>query len=140
MNRADLQQLAKLRIKEAEVLLNNGSYEGAYYLAGYAVECALKACIAKLTKRFDFPLDPKTVQRTVYIHDITELLKSARLTADFEREIQSNLVFKNNWGIVKDWSEQSRYETRIAEADARDLFTAIAGRRNGVLSWLRKYW
>jgi HEPN domain-containing protein len=51
MNRADLQQLAELRITEAKVLLDNGFYAGAYYLAGYAVECALKACIAKLTNR-----------------------------------------------------------------------------------------
>jgi HEPN domain-containing protein len=33
------------------VLLEAGLYAGAYYLAGYAVECALKACIAKKTAR-----------------------------------------------------------------------------------------
>jgi HEPN domain-containing protein len=50
MNRTDLQQLAELRIKEARILLDGDSYSGAYYLAGYAIECALKACIAKRTK------------------------------------------------------------------------------------------
>ena len=64
MNRKELQTLAKIRIKEAEVLLNNNlnnkRYDGAYYLCGYGVECALKACIAKNTKRYEFP-DKQTV-------------------------------------------------------------------------------
>jgi hypothetical protein len=47
MNRNDLQNLSRLREKEAKVLLDNGCFAGAYYLLGYAVECALKACIAK---------------------------------------------------------------------------------------------
>jgi HEPN domain-containing protein len=44
MNRDDFQQLADVRIAEAAVLLAQGNYDGAYYLAGYAVECGLKAC------------------------------------------------------------------------------------------------
>ncbi|HLF84399.1 MAG TPA: HEPN domain-containing protein [Blastocatellia bacterium] len=55
MNRNDLKLLAVTRLREAKVLLANGEYSGAYYLAGYVVECALKACIAKRTKRHDFP-------------------------------------------------------------------------------------
>ncbi len=55
MNRIDLQQLARARLREAEALLNAGEWSGAYYLAGYAVECGLKACIAKLTGLARFP-------------------------------------------------------------------------------------
>jgi HEPN domain-containing protein len=50
MNRADFHKLAEIRIKEARVLLDRKCYAGAYYLAGYAVECALKACIARKTQ------------------------------------------------------------------------------------------
>lgn len=35
--------------------MDQGLYDGAYYLSGYAVEWALKACIAKNVKRYDFP-------------------------------------------------------------------------------------
>lgn len=49
MNRLDLQNLALARLEEVEVLLNNHKYSGAYYLSGYVIECALKACIAKQT-------------------------------------------------------------------------------------------
>ena len=55
MNRLDLQQLSDLRIGEAKALLAQGFPEGAYYLAGYSVECALKACIARRTREHDFP-------------------------------------------------------------------------------------
>ena len=55
MNKRDLQALADAKIKEAQALYRSGRYDGACYLAGYAVECALKACIAKRTKKHDFP-------------------------------------------------------------------------------------
>ena len=54
MNRQDLQNLALTRLEEVEVLLNNHKYSGAYYLSGYVIECALKACIAKQTQEFDY--------------------------------------------------------------------------------------
>src|SRR5204863_304605 len=55
VNRTEFQQLAEVRIKEAEALLAAGLWDGAYYLAGYAVECGLNACIANLFKAETFP-------------------------------------------------------------------------------------
>jgi hypothetical protein len=55
VDRKDLQELSTVRPKEAAALLKAGLFDGAYYLAGYAVECALKACIAKGTQRYEFP-------------------------------------------------------------------------------------
>jgi len=55
MNRLDLQQLAWERSGDAQELLAAGRWSGAYYLCGYAVECGLKACIAKLSRLHDFP-------------------------------------------------------------------------------------
>ncbi len=80
MTRFDFQRLAKIRIKEAEALLDNGHYNGAYYLAGYAVECALKACIAKQTLRYDFP-EKRRVDNS-HTHDLTKLVR----VADLEKE------------------------------------------------------
>jgi HEPN domain-containing protein len=78
MNRSDFKQLAEIRIEEALVLLVQGKYDGAYYLAGYAVECALKACIAKLTNDGDFPPGPN-LRDSHYSHDIEKLVVTARL-------------------------------------------------------------
>jgi HEPN domain-containing protein len=69
MNRADFQQLSELRLREAQALLAAGLPDGAYYLAGYAVECALKACIAKRTREHDFA-DKKLVNDS-HTHDLT---------------------------------------------------------------------
>jgi HEPN domain-containing protein len=55
VNRTQLQQLAEERVRDAKALPNAGQWSGAYYLAGYAVECGLKACIAKLTNLNDSP-------------------------------------------------------------------------------------
>jgi hypothetical protein len=75
MNRVDFQMIAFLRLEEAQILLAAESFSGAYYLAGYAVECALKACIAKATHQHDFP-DKKRVNDS-YSHDLTLLLRTA---------------------------------------------------------------
>jgi HEPN domain-containing protein len=56
MNRTDFQEIAELRLKESKALLATGFAEGAYYLAGYAVECALKSCIAKSTENMISPI------------------------------------------------------------------------------------
>ncbi|MSS70365.1 MAG: DNA-binding protein [Candidatus Latescibacteria bacterium] len=138
MNRFDLHHLSRLRVKEAKVLLDHKCHEGAYYLLGYAVECALKACIAKQTKRFDFP-DQKTVNKS-YVHDLNQLLELSGVKSEHEKEIQSNRVFELNWAIVKDWSEKARYSGQISETEAIGFYSAVVSRRNGVLSWLKKRW
>ena len=138
MNRADLQEISSLRVEEARVLLRNGYYSGAYYLIGYAVECALKACIAKQIRRYDFP-DRKLVNDS-YTHDLERLLGVSGLKEELDSESAGNQALEENWSIVKDWSEQSRYRSDIPENEARDLLSAVTARRNGVLSWLMRWW
>lgn len=138
MNRADLQRLAKIRVREAKVLLDNQCYQGAYYLLGYAVECAFKACIARQTKRYDFP-DRKFVN-DIYTHDLNKLLSVSGLEPEHRKESRKNPNFELNWTIVKDWSEQSRYATGVTRAKARNFRTAVVSRRSGILPWLQKWW
>jgi HEPN domain-containing protein len=138
MKRRDLQALAKLRLREARILLDNRCYEGAYYLAGYAVERALKACIAKKAQRHDFP-DRKRVNDS-YSHDFDQLLRVADLKPAHEIELKMNTAFAQQWFTIKDWSEQARYKPVIQQADAEGLYQAITDRQNGVLSWLKKFW
>ena len=137
MNRNDLQQIARIRLKEAKKLLDNGLYDGAYYLSGYAVECGLKACIAKNTRRYDFP-DKRTVFDS-YTHSLEQLIGVASLRPDLKTEIRTNRDFASNWALVKDWNESSRYEKHDSKK-ARAIYYAIVSRRNGVLKWIRKYW
>ena len=88
MNRADFQQLANLRIAEAKALLAAGFPAGAYYLAGYAVECAIKACIARTVQQYDFP-DKDKVNES-YQHNLVRLLKPAGLESELKDEISKS--------------------------------------------------
>jgi HEPN domain-containing protein len=137
MNRNDLQNLARIRLRESRLLLKNGHYEGAYYLCGYAVECALKACIAKKTKEHDFP--DKRIVNASYTHSLNNLIKIAGLGEDFNKERKNHKDFESQWGIVKDWNESSRYK-KIKGKDAKSLFSAVTEKQNGVLQWIKQHW
>ena len=137
MNRTELQTLADVRIAEARVLLAAGMFDGAYYLAGYAVECALKACIARLTNQDDFP--NKEFAQECYPHSIEKLVRLAGLLGQRDADAPHGSTFESNWIALKDWSEASRYE-RNTEAEARTLLQAVTHTTNGVLPWLKRRW
>jgi HEPN domain-containing protein len=139
MNRSDLQNLAELRIREAKILLDAASYPGAFYLAGYSVECALKACIAKETKQHDFPDKPEQIKQ-IYSHNPEKLLSLAKLKDKLEQDMKSNRELRAYWNRVVNWSEEKRYELGITEAETKDFFEAIADSTNGVFQWLKKSW
>lgn len=138
MNRDDLRSLAQERMDDAVVLLRNNRFSAAYYLCGYAVECALKACVARQTKECDFPPDPGTV-REIYVHDLTKLLKSAGLDNMLNNDLQNDRHLQANWALAKDWSEKSRYQIRTKQ-QANDLFDAVSDEEHGVLQWISRHW
>jgi hypothetical protein len=136
MNRGDFKRLAELRLREAAALLRSRHFSGAYYLGGYAIECALKACIAKKTKRYDFP--PRSVQE-YYSHNLVQLVRAADLDTELEKSINSDVIFRDYWLIVRKWSEQSRYQLN-SRTDAQDLLKAIGDHNHGVLPWIQSLW
>lgn len=137
MNRKDFQVLSRVRLKEAKALLGLGLYDGAYYLAGYSIECAFKACIAKQTKRYDFP--DKALVQGLYTHAPRDLLLKADLATELEAHANADSVFRGYWNLVRQWSAESRYNVhRRDEADL--LIRAIADRQHGVMTWLKRYW
>lgn len=137
MNKAELENLVAIRIKEAGILLSADCYQGAYYLAGYALECALKACIAKQVKEFDFP--DKKLANDSYTHKLGNLLITAGLKLALSEQEMQNEEFKLNWAVAIEWSEESRYRCSITKNEAHNLFTAITDNESGILPWLKKY-
>jgi hypothetical protein len=119
------------------VLLKARCFDGAYYLCGYAVECGLKACIAKATRRGDFP-DLEKVKGN-YTHNLPNLIKQAGLEALLQGEMAGDPDFGLNWAVAKEWSEKARY-TEHAEKRARGLYRAVTNRQHGVMRWIRKHW
>jgi hypothetical protein len=123
-----------MRVREARLLLRGSEWSGAYYLVGYAVECALKARLARDFRAFRMP-DKDDVNRS-YTHDLEFLAKQAGLNV-LIATAGGNL--SRNWNVVVSWRETSRYETRT-ETQAREIFRAVTDRNDGVLPWLKQYW
>ena len=88
MNKAELQRLSSIRRKEAKRLLDSRMFQGAYYLAGYSIECALKACICRQTKKHDFP--DKEFANDAYTHNLEKLIKCAGLRVALDTERNAN--------------------------------------------------
>ena len=137
MNRIEWQQLAEERERDAHALILASQWSGAYYLAGYAVECGLKACIAKLTNQHDYPEKDRVLK--AYSHDIVVLVDVAGLKARRVIDMTANPVLAGNWLTVKDWDEQARYRL-WTEAVARNLLAAVSDAANGVLTWIKGHW
>ena len=135
---AEFQQLANERLEEARELLTLKKWGGAYYLAGYAVELALKACIIKVLMVTDaFPA--KDFSKDCYTHVIEKLVGLAKLTDLRKIALAADPDLSMNWGVVKDWSEEKRYHL-IDQSEAEELFNAIADGVHGVLQWIKRQW
>ena len=138
VTRAQFQQLAEVRLEEAKTLLDVGKWDGAYYLAGYAVELGLKACIVKMLMVTDaFP--EKKFSANCYTHAIEDLIAVAGLKANWNMARATDSVLGGYWAIVGDWSEHARYN-RIDEVEAKELYEAIADVNHGVMQWIRSQW
>ncbi len=119
-----------IRQREARLLFGRGCFEGAYYLGGLGVECALKACIARTTRRFEFPPKRPRIDR-IYSHDLNILLNEAGL--------KPPPALETHWAVVKDWRADVRYITNLRRVEVRDFLRAAYGRK-GVMQWLRQCW
>jgi len=129
--RADFEKLADLRLDDAKKLLAADNWDGAYYMAGYAVECALKVrIVGQVIQSNAFP-DRKLTEK-FYQHNLQMLLDLAGLKD--EMDIDPVL---SHWNVVRDWDEKKRYETGKSQQDAALLINAI---EIGVLPWIKSRW
>ncbi len=138
MNREDLKLLADTRVADAEALLQANRWAAAYYLLGYAVECALKACAAHQFRQDEVP-DKKVVTQ-FYTHDLKQLLEISGMKSALNDKIKSDPDFQDNWKTVSNWNEDSRYRHSTSDNMARDMRVAVADPSHGVLPWLKTQW
>jgi hypothetical protein len=74
-----------------------------------------------------------------YTHDLEKLVKVAQLYPTLETARRSDPVFANNWLVVKDWSEESRYQ-KYNKQEAIAIYLAITEPNQGVLQWVQQHW
>lgn len=138
MNRNDFQSLAELHLRHAKSLLDAGLYSGAYYMCGYAVECAWKACICARTNQYDFWPHPKEAGKA-WSHDFDNLIEAAQREQEFKAARCADRALDINWGTVGNRTEASRYEPR-GRKEAEDLLAAVSDVDHGVLSCIKRFW
>ncbi len=143
MDQAHWMRLSLERVGDAQLLLANGRWPGAYYLAGYAVECRLKACIVSNVQK-----DPgllyrnKDLLKEIWTHKLPTLIAQTGLLDKLDEELDlknqsRDKQFADNWLLVSKWSENTRYDL-TTESDAKKLFAAVNEPIHGVLAWIEK--
>ena len=137
LTKYDLEKLAQVRLDDSLLLLQAGRSSSAYYLAGYSVELALKACISKLIQPNAIP--EKAFVNAIYTHRLENLLSSAGLLPQFNADSRADTEFAANWAITSQWTEESRYEFWDA-VSATTLLQAIHEPNCGVFRWVKKHW
>jgi hypothetical protein len=133
-----LKMLALERLQEAECLIGNGHFGGAYYIGGYAIELALKAVICKKLdiEIFDKEEVPRHISKSFMIHDLSDLVILAGMARDVQKISQEDDIFQESWSRVSDWSEQRRYEL-ACQAEYAEVFVISS---KIIIQWLQKYW
>lgn len=135
---AEFQALAETRLEEAKMLLDHGKWDGAYYLAGYSVELALKSCVVKYLMATDaFP--KKEFSRDCYTHRIEKLVLLAQLKPALDDAATADPILLSNWNVACDWSEEKRYH-RMEQAEAEAIYNAVSDAVHGVLQWIKLQW
>jgi hypothetical protein len=116
LDRAELLKLAKARLLDAKALLAARRYDGAAYLCGYSIECALKARIVGTLKWRGFPESKKEFERyaSFKTHSLDTLLS---LTG---REQKIRGTYMTEWSGVAQWDPEARYKPigSVTAADA----------------------
>lgn len=120
-----LKYLINNKIKDAELLFHSKSYATAIYIAGYAVEIALKYKIC-LTLQFNtgFPETPQELNnylqqlnrniaqplniniRQIKNHNLSTLLFYSGIEARIKN------LFLNEWRIINAWNPEDRYKKK----------------------------
>ena len=98
--RTDLQAYAQAKLDDACILLQNRRYSNAYYLAGYAVELGLKACIAAQISAETIP-DKEFIKKILY-HEFPILIGLAGLATELKDQKDKDPIFGANWAIVSE--------------------------------------
>jgi HEPN domain-containing protein len=137
ITKKDIEGLAETRLGDALHLFRGERYSAAYYLAGYAVELGIKACISKFFRARAIP--DKAFVVATYSHKLDELLGLAGMKQDLQDEAKKDPSLSAAWGVASKWNETSRYEIWDQFA-AASMIEAVADPNHGVLQWLKKRW
>ncbi len=116
------------RLKDAEALHNADRYTGAIYLAGYAIECSLKALICIKENQDNFKNTEYFKEEGSHGASLHNLRRLREELARLDRYLQldSTQTYEKAWAIiVKHWQkDELRYSTKSKQKDESEKFLA----------------
>ena len=129
--RRELQQLACLRLEEAEALFGAGCYDGCAYLCGYVVELALKAAICSTLGVTEYPEKGSRLKESFKTHDFDDL----KLLAGMDQAFTASATLLANWSVASKWKPERRYEVKgtYDQAAAMGILDAVGDYPDEVL-------
>jgi hypothetical protein len=101
---ADLKRLAWEHLEDAKALLVTERFAGAIYLAGYALECAVKFRICETLGWLVFP--PDGGHQALKSHNLNFLLNYSGKFLEVQKKHLSV------WQVAETWSPEMRYDRR----------------------------
>jgi AbiV family abortive infection protein len=137
LTRADLRANAQAKLEDAKLLLQNNRFSNAYYLAGYAIEIGLKACIAAQIAAETIP--DKALLKKILDHNFIVLVGLAGLATALKGQQDKDADFAANWAVISEWSPDTRYDA-MDPTSAQTFIMAIDDPKSGVLRWIKTYW
>jgi HEPN domain-containing protein len=136
---SELRAMAISRLKDAEILVKNKRYDGAYYLAGYVVEYSLKAVIAKLIpqKVYGFPSTREdfNILSNLKEHNFEKLLEIIKPYKTDQASFKDK--FKKEWGVILLWTPEIRYNivNKITLQETELIIETCKTLYNEINSW-----
>lgn len=135
-----LGELIAQKLKDTDVLVANRRYATAIYIAGYALELALKLKICKIFK-FAQGFPENKIEFGVYQNNVkSQLLLAGAITQikeirnhDLNKllfysgvEYKIKLHYLNEWNLVAGWDPEMRYKVqRILKSEAVTNVNAV---------------
>lgn len=136
LSRTSLQKAASVKIEDARLLFAHRRFSNAYYLYGYGVELALKACIARQIVAETIP--DSSVLKGFLDHNFGRLIGLSGLSKPLKVQ-RRDPEFDSRWSIVSEWSVDSRYDM-IDVVTATAMTDAVENAAHGVFPWLKQFW
>ena len=128
---------SRRRREDAEVLHNANRWAGAIYLAGYAIECSLKALICSFEGKNNFK-ETRIFKRGAQGNSLHSLIHLLQETPSLQRAIMLDRTgkYRAAWNIITSlWQkDELRYWDKLgSEDDCRRFIDAVKLIHNFIL-------
>jgi hypothetical protein len=143
----EIQDIAEERLNEAFILSDNGKFDGAFYLLGYAVELELKAKICELlnipnlfSEQDSSRIQEKgfsRIRKVFKTHNLMHLLFLCGLKGEYDvAKGKEKEIFIAHSSLFEVWSENYRYKSvgSCEPKNVKELLEVI----KRVMLWIRE--